>query len=640
MKVFNHNTIVVGSGAAGYRAINALYDMGETNIALVTNGLKMGTSRNTGSDKQTYYKMSTSGDDGDSPYKMAETLFNGGCMHGDIALVEASLSAMSFYYLSNIGVPFPHDEYGQYVGYKTDHDPFTRASSAGPLTSKFMTEKLEDECRKKEITTFDRHLVIKVLTNQDKTTCVGLLTLNQNSGEYVLFNCRNVVYATGGCAGIYYNSVYPHSQIGMMGAAIEAGAKAQNLTEWQYGLASTKFRWNVSGTYQQVIPRYISTNQSGEDEKEFLLDYFDDIGRMMDCIFLKGYQWPFDASKINGSSTIDMLVYAETQQKNRRVFLDYTHNPQKIEKIDFSLVSGETYNYLEKSNALFGKPIDRLEKMNPLAIELYKDNGIDISKDYLEIDVCSQHINGGLCGNIWWESNLKHFFPVGEVNGTLGVYRPGGSALNSTQVGSYRASQYITNKYSGDPRSEKEFVDLVTNQINDVIYYADKISFDSRGDSNVMGLRKIYQQKMTKDGAFIRSYENVCTLLKVLEEELCGLLNKTRINHISQVKDVFINRDILVTQIACLSSIKSYIEKGGESRGSYLIIKENGVLETSSGDKTVKYSIAKELFDEVGITYMKDGEFINEFEKVREIPQKNSWFEEIWSSYRSRKIYG
>jgi hypothetical protein len=39
-------------------------------------------------------------------------------------------------------------------------------------------------------------------------------------------------------------------------------------------------------------------------------------------------------------------------------------------------------------------------------------------------------------GNHWWESvNLKHLFPVGEVNGSHGVYRPGGSALNSGQVG-------------------------------------------------------------------------------------------------------------------------------------------------------------------------------------------------------------
>ena len=159
---------------------------------------------------------------------------------------------------------------------------------------------------------------------------------------------------------------------------------------------------------------------------------------MLDAIFLKGYQWPFDPRKVKnyGSSLIDILVYNETQIKGRRVFLDYTRNPawgSKNGSPDFSLLGQEAYKYLENSSALFGTPKQRLEKMNRPAIEIYMSNGIDLRKEYLEIDVCAQHNNGGLIGNIWWESNIKHFFPVGEVNGTFGVYRPGGSALNSTQ---------------------------------------------------------------------------------------------------------------------------------------------------------------------------------------------------------------
>ena len=70
------------------------------------------------------------------------------------------------------------------------------------------------------------------------------------------------------------------------------------------------------------------------------------------------------------------------------------------------------------------------------------------SSEPLEIAVCAQHNNGGLAGNIWWEStNIKHLFPVGEVNGSHGVNRPGGSALNSGQVGGFRAAEFIANRY-------------------------------------------------------------------------------------------------------------------------------------------------------------------------------------------------
>ena len=74
--------------------------------------------------------------------------------------------------------------------------------------------------------------------------------------------------------------------------------------------------------------------------------------------------------------------------------------------------------------------------MNSPAVELYREHNIDLASEPLEIGVCAQHNNGGLKGNIWWESDLRHLFPVGEVNGSHGVYRPGGSALNSGQVGS------------------------------------------------------------------------------------------------------------------------------------------------------------------------------------------------------------
>ena len=65
----------------------------------------------------------------------ARTLTAGGCCHGDVALVEGANSLRGFYHLVELGVPFPHNERGGFVGYKTDHDPRQRATSAGPKTS-------------------------------------------------------------------------------------------------------------------------------------------------------------------------------------------------------------------------------------------------------------------------------------------------------------------------------------------------------------------------------------------------------------------------------------------------------------------------------------------------------------------------
>jgi succinate dehydrogenase/fumarate reductase flavoprotein subunit len=645
--VYSLNTMVVGTGAAGFNAADTLYSLGHQDIAVITEGINMGTSRNTGSDKQTYYKLTLAGDEPDSIMDMAKTLFSGGAMHGDIALVEAALSGQCFYKLVNIGVPFPHNRFGEYIGYKTDHDPRQRATSCGPLTSKFMTEKLEAQVKKKGIKIFDGYLVIGILTDKRERS-IGLVALDMDNLDgpnmgITLFNCTNIIYATGGPAGMYLKSVYPESQIGASGIAYEAGARGVNLTESQYGIASIKFRWNLSGTYQQVIPRYVSTDAAGGDEREFLEDYFHEPGKMLDAIFLKGYQWPFDPGKVEGygSSLIDILVYNETQIKGRRVFLDFTRNPSwgsKDGELDFSLLGEESYEYLKNSHALFGTPIERLAKMNQPAIDLYKSNGIDINREYLEIDVCAQHNNGGLLGDIWYQSNLKHFFPVGEVNGTFGIYRPGGSALNSTQVGGFRAAQYIAVNYKDAPMSVESFLDIASGQIGEKVRLARTFRANIGESSNVLDRRGEMQRRMTRAGALIRSLDECIKGIDECEREWKRLVEDTKLSSIDELPDAFRNRDILLTQYVYLNAIKAYIEEGGRSRGSYLIRDDEGRLPIEGLPDEFKFTLDKgELTDKVGEVELKiegDNIYCNiEWRPVRPIPSEDNWFENVWNEY-------
>ncbi|MCK5128325.1 MAG: FAD-binding protein [Clostridiales bacterium] len=653
--MYSMNTIVVGTGAAGYNAADSLYALGQKDIAILTEGINMGTSRNTGSDKQTYYKLGLEAQMTDSIMDMAKTLFSGGAMQGDIALVEAALSTKCFYKLVEIGVPFPHNEYGEFVGYKTDHDPSKRATSVGPLTSKRMTEMLQKQVASKNIFVFDSYRVISVLTKQDGNdiSAVGLVAINMDDLEgenkgITLFNCTNIVYAVGGPAGMYLTSVYPESHTGASGVAFAAGAQGVNLTESQYGIASIKFRWNLSGTYQQVIPRYISTDKDGNDEKEFLDEYFSDTGKMLDAIFLKGYQWPFDPRKIldNGSSLIDILVYNETQVKGRRVYMDFMKNPTaaiKDGKFNFSLLGEESHTYLKNSDALFGLPIERLVKMNTPAIELYQNNGIDITKEYLEIAVCAQHNNGGLLGNMWWESNVKHLFPVGEVNGTFGVYRPGGSALNSTQVGSFRAAQFISKNYTDTAMESEKFISTISSQVSSIIKRANNIQKNMGSSSNVFTERDIIKANMTKNGAHIRSLESCEEGITFCKAKLANLFEETKIANHREYPEVFINWDILMSQYVYLSAIKEYIIHGGKSRGSYLIQNIKGQLPLDGLPDMFKFSLEdKVIADEIGfVNLKKDGNELScdmVWEKVKPIPVTDNWFETVWNDYMDDNI--
>jgi succinate dehydrogenase/fumarate reductase flavoprotein subunit len=518
-----------------------------------------------------------------------------------------------------------------------------------------MFEALSKELEERNIQVFDRHEIVGLLSAEKDSEkhAVGALALdkdqvnNVNFG-FVAFNAVNTILATGGPAGIYETSVYPESQIGSHGLAFAVGAIGNNLTESQFGLASIKFRWNLSGTYQQVIPRYVSTDQQGQDEREFLNEFFPDMGKLATAIFLKGYQWPFDPRKVSeyGSSLIDILVYQETVVKGRRVFLDFARNPGGggvLEDFSFEHLGKEAYEYLKNSSALLGTPIERLQKMNQPAIDLYKDHGIDISHEYLEIAVCAQHNNGGLRGNIWWESNIQHLFPVGEVNGTHGVYRPGGSALNSGQVGGRRAALYIAKRYAGDPPQQNDFLVLAHDQIAHKLAFADSVIDPLLKEDFLLGdARDEIQQRMTACGAHIRDPEKIREAIDQAWMLYKKLQGDMRIVSSEKLPDAFKNLDLGLTHALYLEAAGEYMEKGGQSRGSYLVKNPGGNIPCDElGDEWKFLLNEQDAFVSQKILEValgSDGGVMKQWVDVRPIPKEDAWFENIWNHFLKNDI--
>ncbi len=643
------NTLIIGSGAAAFNAADSLYDLGVKDILLVTEGIYMGTSRNTGSDKQTYYKLSLASGEPDSVYDMARSLYDGQSVNGDTALVEAALSARCFFKLVNLGVPFPCDKYGQYAGYKTDHDPKMRGTSCGPLTSKYMTQQLEQSVKKKNIPILDHVRIIRLLTceEQGEMRVYGAIGL-KNTGKswnYVRFRCSNIIYATGGPGGIYHNSVYPVSQTCAHGAAILCGADCANVTEWQYGIASVKFRWNLSGSYQQVIPRYVSVNEQGEDEREFLEDYFAAPSELLTAIFLKGYQWPFDPRKLErgGSSIIDFAVYQETVVRGRRVFLDYTRNPKAAEKegaFDFTLLSEEARAYLENSQVMFGTPVQRLMKMNRPAYELYKARRIDLEKEWLQVSVCAQHNNGGLYADRWWQSNIRRLFPVGEVCGNFGVYRPGGSALNATQVGSLRAAQYISRNGQEPQMDWERFLQLSQSHMDEVIFAGLRLLEKGQGKKKPLELRKRYQREMDEAAAFIREEKGICRQIQRCRAYIADFYQETLAETPRELTDAWINYDILHTQLVYLTGMLVYIQEKGKSRGSYMIAGEdfrfNEVKETG-----IRTQLDQgERAELIQICSLRQGQVVVENRQRKPLPDGKVWFETVYNDCLQDAVIG
>ena len=633
-RVLRCNTAIVGTGAAGYNAADRLWQYGQQDILLITEKRTAGTSRNTGSDKQTYYKLTLSGGDPDSVREMADTLFDGQCVDGDIALCEAALSTQGFLKLAELGVPFPRNRYGEYIGYKTDHDPRRRATSVGPYTSKQMTEKLEAAVTAKGVPMLDNTQVIKIVSDGERV--LGLLCLNTKAqsaeDRYLLVRCKNVVYATGGPAGIYADSVYPASQFGATGLALEAGVKGKNLTEWQYGLASTRPRWNVSGTYMQVLPRVYSAEPDGSDPREFLMDFFTTPGEMLSKLFLKGYQWPFDVRKVaSGSSIIDILVYLESC-KGRKVYLDYRTNPVNG-NFRFEELDAEALDYLTRAGACFGTPIERLLHMNAPAVDFYRDKGVDLASEPLEISLCAQHNNGGLDIDCWWQTNLKGFFAVGEVAASHGVYRPGGSALNAGQVGSTRAAQYIAARRGGAPEHEDAFEREAARTLTEMGNLAQQAFTEH--DPSIYRLRNEAGRRMSACGAAIRNSEAIAAYMTEIRAQLENLPAYATISESKDLVWLYRYRDTLISQQTYLSAMVDYLRQGGKSRGSALYTDPSGCKPFAQLPDTFTFTVDDgSRGDLVQEASWKGGECTFRFRKVRPIPEDDDFFENVWRSYR------
>ena len=609
MQEYTFDTVIVGTGCAGYNCADWLYTLGRRDLAIVTRGRLSGASRNTGSDKQTYYKLSLASGMPDSVRKMARDLCAGGGVNAGVALAEAAGSTRSFMKLVNLGVPFPCNEYGEFVGYQTDHDHSGRATSAGPYTSKYMTEALERAVLEKGIPILEGLTAFHLFTLHGRVT--GLACIDE-AGEseaagLVIFHCNQLVIATGGEAAAYWDSVYPESQTGALGMLVRAGVRLVNLNHWQYGLASTKFRWNVSGSYQQALPRYVSVGADGF-EHEFLTEAFPNPAEMLGRIFLKGYQWPFDAQKAEGSSKIDLLVQQECA-KGRRVFLDFRRNPSGMGS-GFGLIPEEAKKYLEHSGALLLTPYQRLQKLNPAAIGLYREHGIDLSNEMLEIAVCAQHQNGGADVDVNWQTSVTGLYAVGEAAGTFGAYRPGGTALNSAQVGSLRAAEHIARTGRRHPPAP-----IAADEL-------ERLQHDLRGYQCAQGLshaliRQKFQQAMSRHAANRRCLPQI----RMLRREIGEVLRN--IPHMLASDGTFASLietiDILTAQEAVLFAM----ETAGEVMGSY-----GGALYLDASGNVLPENPAHSQ------DRLITQDHICRLQKPLPIPEADIWFETVWAQYR------
>ncbi|EBA4960475.1 FAD-binding protein [Salmonella enterica] len=650
--VWQADALVVGTGAAGLRAAVELQRR-EQSVLLATAGLYMGTSACSGSDKQTLFTAATAGS-GDNFTKLAEALASGGAMDRDTAYVEAVGSLHTLGGLQYLGLELPEDRYGAILRYQTDHDEAGRATSCGPRTSRLMVKVLLEEVKRLGIPLLTSATIIKLLHQRDESgvdrvagAILATGSRTWNPSGLAIVTAPNVVLATGGPGELYRDSVYPHKCFGSLGLALEEGITLANLTESQFGIGTPRsaFPWNLSGTYVQVIPYIYSVDSEG-NEHNFLADYYRTTQELASNIFRKGYQWPFHATRVLdfGSSLLDMAVAYE-QQLGRSVYMDFLRNPEPVPgDLPFSLkrLDEDVQAYLANNDALASLPIERLQRMNPLSIALYKMHGHDLAQEPLQFAMNNQHMNGGIEVDIWGQTSLPGCFAVGEVAGTHGVTRPGGAALNAGQVFAVRLARYIAEAgWRGKNGGVEELVTAPLMQINATIHQA----LHNAAGRPLSSLREEIQARMSDYAGFICHVENIRQAAQDARNLLASLSHDAlSIQHLAEIPGLFMWRQQTLASAAILTTLEEFIAAGGGSRGARIILDPQGSclpLTRHGPFSQWRFRPEREEDKNTKLTiHYQEKKFIFNQKPLRNLPDlKDNYFEKNWPDFLCGKIY-
>lgn len=270
--------------------------------------------------------------------------------------------------------------------------------------------------------------------------------------------------------------------------------------------------------------------------------------------------------------------------------------------------------------------------MNQPAIDFYKENGVDLEKEMLEISLCAQHNNGGIDIDLHWQSCVEGFFVVGEAAGSHGVYRPGGSALNAGQVGSARAALYAAKRRTAIPADEKVFSILAEKAVSEMSALADAVIAE---DSNIKDCRHAMSSLMSTYAGAIRDSAQIEKALKEVRGLAADLGGRVRISKPYELRWVYRLRDMLIAMQCCMTAMTDYTAHGGKSRGSALYTDVTGKKPYARLPDTFTFSVDDGALDEdIQTVRYSDGVCTADWRKRRPIPENDDFFEVVWKSYR------
>ncbi len=419
--------------------------------------------------------------------------------------------------LVDYGVTFDKDENGNIAQRPFGGGSTNRTCYVGDKTGSAITMALIKKAKSKGITFLPNTFVLNIAKYQDRVS--GLVVLNKENSQDVIYPAKSVILAGGGYAGIYrgYSTNAPDYTGDLLAVALRAGLELRDMEFVQFH--PTGF----------VKTNYLVT-EAARGEGGYLVNS-------------EGNRF------VNELGTRDEVARAilKEQLEGKKVYIDLRH--LGIEKI------------IEKLPSLYNAALMQRE--------------INIAEELLEINPVAHYTMGGVDVNMT-SCDIKGLYVCGEMasNGVHGANRLGGNSLLEGSVFGNLAGEKAR-EYA----KENEFSPI---NYNTVIKDIEMLDFIFKGDTSVnfnavrISLGKCMFEKVgiiKNEKSLTEAFDYIKYLRQISYNLHC--INKEKNNNVELSSILELRNALEVAEAIILSALKRCESRGAHYREDYpLTLKE------------------------------------------------------------------
>ncbi len=518
-KTISSDVLIIGSGGAGSRAAIEV-DKAGLKALIVSKGLSF-RSGCTGMAEGGYNAVFKTVDKDDSIEAHIEDTLKGGSYLNDKKLVDVLVHEAPdrLIDLENYGAIFDRLESGEINQRPFGGQQYRRTCFQGDRTGHELITALKEEIIKRDIETIEEVMVTSLVLDENLRHVIGAVGFDIANSQIIYFKAKAVILASGGAGNLYpitSNTIQKNGDGFML--AWNAGANLIDMEQVQFHPTGMVTPDSKKGVLVTEAVRAEGGKLLNKDGERFMKNYAPEKMEL--------------ATRDVVARSIYQEIIEGRGSEHGGVYLDITHLPDDL--------------------------ID--EKLETMVLQ-FKNVGIDIKHEKIEVAPTAHHFMGGVKIKPDCSTNIGNLFAAGEVSGGVhGANRLGGNALADTQVfgkiaGENAAKAASKTDFSENPEMVHEEKTRIESLIKD-------------GSINPKEFKNNLKKLMWEKVGIVREEKTLNEALKQLQE-MEKDLNDLNVEYKSQYNTELVTalEVINMVEIAMLV-VKSAILRR-ESRGAH-----------------------------------------------------------------------